>query len=82
MNYSFIDLISDKYWSDDPFDTPHRPQEEKDFYSKYINPAIEKYFKTGNDMEGCYLAATIALRNAAFKEGFKAGAAIIAECFL
>ncbi|MDO5399201.1 MAG: hypothetical protein Q4G33_14885 [bacterium] len=82
MNYSFIDLIASKYWSEDIFDAPHRPQEEEDFYCKYINPAAEKDFKAGTDMESCYLASITAWRNAAFREGFKAGAAIMAECFL
>lgn len=80
MKNKFINFIADNYWDNDIFEMPRHIEEEENFYRKYIRPEIEKKLKVGDDIEACYLKAVSAWRNKAFKEGFKAGAAMMAEC--
>lgn len=82
MKQSFIDFIADNYWDSRICTVPKNIKEEEALYVKYIRPEIKKDAAVGNDMEACYFEAISSWQNIAFKEGFKAGAAMMAECLV
>lgn len=80
MKQKIIDFIAENYWDNRVFEAPRCIKAEEKLYRKYIRPEIEKNRAVGDDIEACYLEAVSAWGAAAFKEGFKAGTAMMAEC--
>ncbi|MGM9936209.1 MAG: hypothetical protein ACI38A_02590 [Candidatus Ornithomonoglobus sp.] len=80
MDYSFIRSIAEDYWNGEVCDISQNTREKEAFYETYITPEFEKDYAAGFKMDDMFLSAIAAEKGLSFKDGFRAGVAMMIEC--